>query len=261
MEEFLLSPTQIIVSFAGAFGAGAINSVAGGGTLVSFPVLLWLGVPSVVANATNTVAMWPGSMSSLFGYREEMRGMQRRMLLLIVPSLLGGILGAVLLRVTPPGVFDRLVPFLIFFATLLFLAQDPIQKKLKSADPQAHKSEKWLWGAMCFQFFVALYGGYFGAGMGILMLAALSIMGLTDIHQMNGLKNIFATCINGIAAIYLIAADLVSWPYAAVMIVGAVCGGYLGAGAARRLGRQTVRGIVITVGFSMTAALFLKAWL
>jgi uncharacterized membrane protein YfcA len=261
MEAFTLTPLQMAVSFSAAFVAGAINSVAGGGTLVSFPALVWLGVPSVVSNATNTIAMWPGSMGSLFGYRQEMKGVSSRLMLLIIPSIIGGILGALLLKLTPPGVFDRLVPFLICFATLLFLAQEPIQKRLKSSDPNAHHSTTWLWGSIIFQFFVALYGGYFGAGIGILMLAALSIMGLTDIHQMNGLKNIFATCINGIAAIYFIAVGLVDWNYAVVMIAGAVCGGYLGAGAARKLGRKAVRVIVIAVGFSMTAALFLKTWL
>jgi uncharacterized membrane protein YfcA len=261
MLIFSLHPLEISVAFVAAFVAGAINSVAGGGTLVSFPALVWLGVPSVVANATNTVAMWPGSMGSLWGYRAEMRGMSPRLLVLIIPSLIGGILGAVLLKITPPGVFDRLVPLLILFATLLFMVQDAVQRKLKSTHPEAHNSTQWLWGSIAFQFLVALYGGYFGAGIGILMLAALGIMGLTDIHQMNGLKNVFATCINGIAAIYFGFSGLVSWPYAVVMIAGATCGGYLGAGAARRLGRKTVRGIVIAVGFLMTAALFIRTWL
>lgn len=261
MPDFSLNLFQISTAFTAAFTAGAINSVAGGGTLVSFPALVWLGVPSLVANATNTVAMWPGSMGSFWGYRAEMRGLNRRMLLLIIPSLIGGILGALLLRMTPPGVFDRLVPLLILFATLLFLVQDPIQRMLKVADPIAHNSTTWLWGAIAFQFLVALYGGYFGAGIGILMLAALGIMGLTDIHQMNGLKNILAACINGIAAIYFISSGLVSWPYAIVMIAGALCGGYLGAGMARKMGRKAVRMIVLTIGFAMTITLFVRTWL
>ncbi len=261
MTEFNLTPLAGAVSFAAAFAAGAINSVAGGGTLVSFPALVWLGVPSVVSNATNTVAMWPGSMGSMWGYREEMRGLSSRMLLLVVPSLIGGILGAVLLRVTPPGVFDRLVPFLILFATLLFLAQEPVQRRLRSADAAASASNQWLGWSIGFQFLVSVYGGYFGAGIGILMLAALSIMGLTDIHQMNGLKNLFATCINGIAAMYFIYGGIVSWPHAVVMIVGAAAGGYLGAGLARRLGRKAVKNIVIAIGLAMTVSLFVKAWL
>jgi uncharacterized membrane protein YfcA len=153
-----------------------------------------------------------------------------------------------------------LVPILILFATFLFLAQDAIQKRLKISNPNLHTTSRWLWGATGFQFLVALYGGYFGAGIGILMLAALGIMGLTDIHQMNGLKNIFASCINGIAAIYFATTGLVSWPYATVMILGAVCGGYLGAGAARKLGRQTVKRLVVVIGFSMALALFVRSW-
>jgi len=250
-----------VTAFAAAFTAGAINSVAGGGTLASFPALVWLGVPSITANATNTVAMWLGSLGSFWGYRREMKGLNQRMLLLIIPSFAGGILGAILLKQTPPGTFDRLVPILILFATLLFLAQDPMQRKLKSSDPNAHNTPLWLYCSIGFQFLVAVYGGYFGAGIGILMLAALFIMGLTDIHQMNGLKNIYAASINGIAAIYFIATGLVDWPFALIMIAGAIAGGYLGAGAARRMGRTIVRRIVIAIGFSMTIALALKTWL
>jgi uncharacterized membrane protein YfcA len=246
------------VAFGAAFIAGAINSVAGGGTLVSFPALIWLGLPSVTANATSTVAIWPGSLGSMWGYRDELRTAEPRMLGLVAPSLLGGILGAYLLRFTPPALFDQLVPFLILFATLLFMIQEPIQRKLKTAHPTAHKSPQWLMGAMIFQFLVALYGGYFGAGIGILMLAALSILGLTDIHQMNGLKNFFALCINGVAALYFIAANMVYWPDVIVMAVGAIVGGYGGAGVARRLGRTAVRRIVIAIGFGMALSLFIK---
>ena len=189
------------VAFASAFLAGAINSVAGGGTLVSFPTLVWLGLPSVTANATSTVAIWPASVSSMFGYRREVRSTPMRMLLLVIPSLLGGIVGALLLRWTPPVIFDALVPFLILSATLLFMVQETLQRKFKTDSPALRNSTNWLIGAMFFQLFVGLYGGYFGAGIGILMLAALSILGLTDIHQMNGLKNFFGGCINGVAAL------------------------------------------------------------
>jgi uncharacterized membrane protein YfcA len=246
------------VAFAAAFVAGAINSVAGGGTLVSFPTLIWLGLPSVAANATSTVAIWPASVSSMFGYRRELSTAAPRMLVLVVPSLIGGIAGALLLRVTPPAVFDALVPFLILFATLLFMAQEPIQRKLKTANAAAHTSSRWLAGAMLFQLFVALYGGYFGAGIGILMLAAMSILGLSDIHQMNGLKNFFGGCINGVAAFYFIWARMVYWPFVVIMAMGAVAGGYSGAGVARRIGRNAVRRIVIAIGFGMAVSLFVK---
>jgi uncharacterized membrane protein YfcA len=246
------------VAFAAAFLAGAINSIAGGGTLVSFPTLIWLGLPSVTANATSTVAIWPASVSSMFGYRRELSTAAPRMLLLVVPSLIGGIGGALLLRITPPALFDALVPFLILFATLLFMVQDPIQRKLKTGGAAERTSTRWLAGALVFQLFVALYGGYFGAGIGILMLAAMSIMGLSDIHQMNGLKNFFGGCVNGVAAVYFIWARMVYWPFVVIMAMGAIVGGYTGAGVARRIGRTAVRRIVILIGFGMAVSLFVK---
>jgi uncharacterized protein len=250
-------------AFASAFAAGAINSVAGGGTLLTFPTLIWLGLDSVAANATSTVAIWPGSLGGMWGYRKELRTADRRMLALIAPSLVGGIAGALLLRFTPPSIFDAAVPFLILFATILFMVQETVQRMFKTGEARhenRHETRKWLAGAILFQFFVALYGGYFGAGIGILMLAALSILGLTDIHQMNGLKNFFALCINGVAAIYFIFARMVEWPYVLIMAIGAIAGGYGGAGLARRMGRSKVRGIVIAIGFAMAVSLFVK-WL
>lgn len=235
-----------------------VNSVAGGGTLISFPALIWLGLSSVTANATSTVAIWPAGVGAMWGYRRELRTTEPRMLALVAPSLVGGIAGALLLRLTPPSIFDRLVPFLILFATLLFMAQEPIQRKLKTTGGAQHGSRHWLVGAMLFQLLVAIYGGYFGAGIGILMLAALSIMGLSDIHAMNGLKNFFALCMNGVAALYFIWAGMVYWPDVILMSAGALAGGYGGAGAARKLGRATVRRIVVVIGFGMALSLFVK---
>ena len=245
-------------AFFAAFLAGAINSVAGGGTLLSFPTLVWLGLDSVTANATSTVAIWPGTVGSIWGYRRELREAEPRFRILIVPSLIGGIFGALLLKMTPASVFDRLVPFLILFATLLFMAQEPVQRMLKMAHPEAHQSSKWLVAALLFQLGVGIYGGYFGAGIGILMLAALSILGLTDIHEMNSLKVVFAGAMNGIAAAYFVWARMVYWPDVLIMAIGAILGGWLGAGAARRLGRTAVRRIVIGIGFAMAISLFIK---
>jgi len=180
------------------------------------------------------------------------------MLALIVPSVIGGIAGALLLRYTPPAIFDALVPFLVLFATVLFMIQEPVQRRLKLAHLESHKSSKWLIGAMLFQLFVALYGGYFGAGIGILMLAALSVLGLTDIHQMNGLKALFGASVNGVASAYFVWAGLIHWPEFVVMVVGAIAGGYGGARIARRIGGAAVRRIVILVGFAMAASLFVK---
>jgi hypothetical protein len=257
-----MGPWQAVVAFGSAFVAGAINSVAGGGTLLTFPTLIWLGLPSINANATSTVAIWPGTVGTIWGYRQELRTSSPRMLALAAPSVVGGILGALLLNHTPPAVFDALVPFLILFATLLFMVQEPIQRRLKISNPESHmsshKSTRWLMGAMTFQLFVALYGGYFGAGIGILMLAALSVLGFTDIHQMNGLKALLGASINGVAAIYFIWARMVCWPEFVVMVIGAIIGGYGGALIARRIGGAAVRRIVIIVGLSMAASMFIK---
>jgi uncharacterized protein len=254
----LVKLPQALVAFSAAFVAGAINSVAGGGTLLTFPTLIWLGLPSINANATSTVAIWPGTVGTIWGYRRELRSSSSRMLALAFPSIAGGILGALLLNRTPPAVFDALVPFLILFATLLFMIQEPIQRRLKISSPESHKSSQWLIGAMLFQFFVAVYGGYFGAGIGILMLAALSVLGFTDIHQMNALKALLGASINGVAAIYFIWARMVYWPEFVIMVIGAIIGGYGGAVIARRIGGAAVRRIVILVGLSMAAAMFVK---
>jgi uncharacterized membrane protein YfcA len=257
-----LTPSFDLARAAGAFGAaflaGAINSVAGGGTLVSFPTLIWLGLDSVTANATSTVAIWPGTVGSAWGYRREIQKVESRFLLMVVPSLIGGIAGAILLRVTPTAVFDRLVPYLILFATLLFMAQETVQRKLGTGDAEARKSTKWLVGGLLFQVGVGLYGGYFGAGIGILMLAALSILGLKDIHEMNSLKVVLGGSVNGIAALYFIWAGMVRWEYVVLMAVAAILGGYGGAGIARKLGRTAVRRIVILVGLGMAVSLFIR---
>jgi uncharacterized membrane protein YfcA len=248
---------HFIIVFAAAFVAGAINSVAGGGTLVSFPTLVWLGVPSKLANGTNTVALWPGSLGSVWGYRREMRGLDPRVYALVVPSLLGGIAGAVLLELTPTAIFDRLIPFLILFATLLFWVQEPIQRRFNLSAMHEARSH-WLSWTMLFQLAVGIYGGYFGAGIGILMLAALSLMGHSDIHQMNGVKNLLALTINGIASVYFIYVGLVVWQDALVMMAGAIVGGVGGAGIARRLGRTAVRRIVIAIGVVMAISMMFR---
>ncbi len=251
----VVSPLHDLIVFAAAFAAGAINAVAGGGSLVTFPTLVWLGLPAVTANATNTVALLPGTLGSMWGYRRELRTADRRLLLLVAPSLVGGIGGALLLRRTPAAVFDDLVPLLILFATLLFVVQEPIQRRVTPAD--GHAGARWAVGALLFQLLVGLYGGYFGAGIGILMLAALGILGLTDIHQMNGFKNMLAFAINGIAAGYFIVMQMVSWQDVVMMSAGAIAGGIAGAGGARRAGPVVVRRLVVIIGFGMACSLLL----
>jgi uncharacterized protein len=250
--------THGAVSFGSGLIAGAMNSVAGGGTLLTFPTLIWLGLNSVTANATSTVAVWPGQVGGMLGYRRELSTLERRFLYLAIPSLVGGLFGAVLLRLTPSRIFDHLVPYLILFATVLFMVQEPIQRRIKSSHPDAHKSASWFVGAVVFQFLVGVYGGYFGAGIGIMMLAAFSILGMTDIHQMNGFKNLLGGAVNALAAIYFISQKMVYWPDVGVMALGAIAGGYAGAGTARKIGRTAVRRIAILIGLGMAVSLFIK---
>lgn len=245
-----------ILVFVVGFVASAINAIAFGGSLISFPTLIWLGLPPLIANATNTAAVWPGSLGAVWGYRREIAHTAPRMYWLIIPSIAGALAGAALLRVTPEDVFDRLVPLLILFATLLFAVQERIQRFLNIA-PEHHGS-MWFAAAMGFQFLVSVYGGYYGAGMGILMLAALAILGHEDIHQMNGLKNLLAVFINAVAAGYFVIVGMVRGTDAIVMACGATIGGVAAAGLARRMGRTAVRRAVIVVGFAMTLALFLR---
>src|SRR5947208_5233397 len=251
--------TGSLVILIAAFAAGAINAIAGGGTLLSFPALVWIGRNPIMANATNSVALWPGSLSAMFGFRHDLARVRRWLLLLTIPSVAGGALGAVLLLHTSEKTFARLVPFLILGATLLLAAQELISRKLNLiAKAHERPTAGWLVFVFTFQLLVGLYGGYFGAGMGILMLAALGLIGLTDLHEMNGLKNLLAVCINGIAAIYFAISGAVLWVDAVVMAIAAIAGGFLGAKLAKRLGRGFVRGAVVAIGLTMTIALFLK---
>lgn len=262
--------------FAAAAAGGAINSVAGGGTLLTFPSLLWAGLAERIANATSTVALWPGQLSSLWGYRDEVGRSHKAIAALAVPSFIGGYVGAALLLKTKDETFAALVPYLILTATCLFMVQEPIARWLRrreeaerehdAAEPSqaaAQAAEEnwpaWRWAAVIvFQFFVATYGGYFGAGIGILMLASLGFLGFTNIHRMNGLKNINGMCINAVAAVMFIVEGLVDWRLAAVMAAGAIFGGYAGAGTARRIGQKNVRRVIIAIGFGLTILLLVR---
>lgn len=241
-----------ILLFLAGMVAGFINSIAGGGTLFTFPTLVWLGRPPILANATNSVALWPGSLTGMIGFRREMTGSGRLFLFLAVPSLLGGVGGAVLLLHTPERFFSFAVPWLILFATGLIAFQEPIGRILQPREeepigPGGISSRKKAI-ILASQFCIGIYGGYFGAGIGILMLALLGLFGFRDIHRMNGMKNGLAMCINGIAAVYFILSHSVIWSDAVALSAGSIAGAYGGAGLARRLGRPLVKKIVILVG-------------
>src|SRR5215210_480395 len=237
-----------LIMFAAAFVAGTMNSIAGGGTLITFPILLWLGFDPKVANATSTVALWPGLFGGLWGFRREMENSRSILVRLGLTSVIGGAVGACLLILTPSETFARLVPFLIFFATVLFILQEPVSRRLGTGDAAEKPRARWWLGAIVFQFFSSVYGGYFGAGNGILILAALGLLGLSDIHRANGIKNFLGIAINCAAVAAFVAYKLVYWPDALVMAVAAIAGGYFGASAAHRMGRIFVRRTVITIG-------------
>lgn len=258
-QDSMGSPMEIAIIVGAAVIAGAINSIAGGGTLISFPALVWLGRDPILANATNTIALWPGSFAGMVGFRRELASTRRWLFLLVIPSLLGGTGGAILLLRTPSTTFDRLVPLLILGATLLLAAQEMITRRLAFiAEAHENPTAGWVVFVFTFQFLVGVYGGYFGAGIGILMLAALGLIGMTDLHQMNGLKNLLAICINGVAAIYFAISGAVDWNDGLIMAGGAIVGGVLGARLAHRFGRKFVRRFVVAIGLIMTVVMLVR---
>jgi uncharacterized membrane protein YfcA len=252
--------TEALLLAVSAAAAGLINAVAGGGTLVTFPTLLLVGTPSVVANATSTLALVIGTFGGVLGYRRQLAQVRVWLKRFIPVSLAGGLIGAGLLTVSGEKIFSRLVPFLLLFATVLFLSQGAFRRFAGTGDA-AHPHSRTAWAAIVFQFFVAVYGGYFGAGIGILMLASLGFVGLSDIHEMNALKTVLGSLINLVAAGYFILAGLISWPKAGVMTVGALAGYYLGAHFAQRIPQKHVRRIITGIGFTISAVLFYQQFL
>jgi uncharacterized membrane protein YfcA len=247
-----------ILALAGAaVAAGAINAVAGGGTLLTFPTLLLCGTPPIIANATSTLALVIGTAGSIFGFRAQIAAVRPWLGRFVPVSLLGGLLGSMLLTRTSNAVFARLVPFLILFATVLFLAQGVFRRFAAKGDARPAEQRS-VWVAVAFQFAVALYGGFFGAGIGILMLASLGFLGLSDIHEMNALKNILGSLINLVAAAWFTASGLIDWPKMAVMTVGALAGYWLGAHFSQRLPQARVRLVITVIGFTMSAVTFWK---
>jgi uncharacterized membrane protein YfcA len=253
-----------LVLLAAAVG-GAMNSIAGGGTLVTFPAIVGLGIPPLIANATSTVALWPGIVGSLWGYRPALTGAREWVLRFTVPSLLGGAAGAWLLLRTPPDRFARIVPFLVLGATLLFIVQEPLMRRVRArrsraGDPtQGDDAPRVPVGFfLIFQFLVGVYGGYFGAGIGIMMLAALGLMGLTNIHRMNGLKNWGGLCMNAVASAMFALSGIVNWPVALSMAIGGLLGGYGASRLAQRVGERPVRRAIVLIGLGSFVWLLLR---
>ncbi len=255
-----------LIGYVGLFIAaalgGGLNAVAGGGSLIAFPALVAFGVPQIVANATNSVALWPGSIGGILGFWEELRTQGRLLLLLLVPSLIGGLLGAFALIETPAAVFKAIVPFLVLFATLLFAARDWINrfsKRQASTNPGEERIGLvgGLWGTL-FQIAIATYGGFFGAGQSIMMMASFSIMGMRDIHKINGIKTALALSINGIASIVFAFKGVIRWDLGILMGIGGLLGGYAAARISKRVDQRYLRWFVIIVGLIVSVWLFVK---
>lgn len=242
----------LLVTLVAAFLAGAINSVAGGGSFMSFPALILAGVPPIAANATNNAAMWFGTFGSARGYWKDVRAHRKMLISVLAISCAGALIGAVLLLSTPAPTFSHLIPWLLLFATVVFAVSPYLVPERTSGDPQ---HQGWQ---LALQFCVALYGGYFGAGMGIMMLAILAFSGLPSFNATNGMKNVLSVAINGVALVPFLLARVVDWRFALPMAVVALAGGYFGAKFFRRVPAPVARAIVITMGVTMTTVFFLR---
>ena len=244
---------NLLVPAAAAFAAGVMNSVAGGGSFLSFPALVFAGVPPISANATNNAAMWVGTIGSARGYREEVAEYRALLLPVICVSIAGSLIGAGLLLATPQALFERLIPWLLLFATLVFAVSPQITRR--AAAPPRHAP--WQ---LVVQFAVAVYGGYFGAGMGILMLALLAFSGLPSFNAQNAIKNVLSVSINGMALLPFVIARIVDWRFAIPMALLALIGGYFGARFFRRAPEALARTIVVGIGTAMTIVFFLRTF-
>lgn len=249
MDELALS----LIFFAVAIVGGAINAVAGGGTFLLFPTLMFGGLSPVAANVMCTIAMWPGSISSAYTYWREVKMPMLVLKKLIIVALLGSTVGVILLLKMPESVFESLIPWLLLIATLVFVFGRRIialfRLEHRSINPIA------IYASM---FFIAIYGGYFGAGIGILMLAMLQLYGFHHMHEANGLKTVLGTAINAVSVIIFIVSNAVTWEWAGVLIAGGITGGYLGTKLALKLHPEKVRAFVSAIAIGMTAYFFIK---
>ena len=251
--SFDLFNTSLLL--AAAFIAGALNAVAGGGSFLTLPALVFTGMPPVIANATGTVALLPGYVSGAWGFREDMEappGLSMRTL--IVLSLVGGAIGAALLLVTDDKTFSQIVPWLLLLATILFAVGPRLLRKLQGGQARPASPVKSAAGVLA----VSIYGGYFNGGLGILLLALFGLLGQTKLNAMNGMKNVVSALLTAIAVAIYAWGDLVAWPQALVMMIAATAGGYLGARVARRIPAPALRAGIVVTGLTMTVLFFLR---
>jgi uncharacterized membrane protein YfcA len=252
-----MTTSQVPLLLGSSLAAGLINSVAGGGNFFTFPALIFSGLPSIGANATSTMALWPGTMASVGAYRDDIRRERRLLPRLLVMSAIGGLVGAIILVRTPQATFDRLLPWLLLTATLLFAGGNTLTQWLRQRE-QGRDSARISLVTCGVQLLIATYAGYFGGGASMLMLAMLSLSGMTDIHAMNGIKTLLSGTQNLVALGVFITRGIIFWPDALLMMGGAIAGGYGGAFFARRANPAVIRRIVIAVGGIMTVYFFLR---
>ena len=249
-----VSPLEGVAVVAAGVAAGTINTIVGSGSLVTFPTLLLFGFSPLVANVSNTVGLVPGSASGVVGYRRELAGQGRRALRLGLAALLGGITGALLLLVLPASAFARVVPFLILLASALMAVQPRLASFVAGHRPMGAEHSRALMGLV---FLTAIYGGYFGAAQSVLFIALLAIFVPDDLQRLNGLKNVLALVVNGVAAIVFIAVAPVDWAAAGLIAVGSIAGGQLGAAVGRRMSPLALRSVVVAVGVIVGVRLLL----
>ncbi|HJV84914.1 MAG TPA: sulfite exporter TauE/SafE family protein [Noviherbaspirillum sp.] len=252
-----MSAWQIALVGIAAFCAGAMNSVAGGGTFFSFPALLAVGVPPVTANASNSVALWPASLSGAWAYRKELARYKRYLIPMGIVSFIGGIGGGLLLLATKDATFSRLIPWLLLFATILFAFSGHLSALLRGHDAAEPGNSP---ASLAGQAVVSVYGGFFGAGMGILMLASLAMSGHDDVHEINAIKNLLSAIIYSVTVLTFVIAGAISWPYTLIMLATATLGGYWGATIARKIPAAWLRRFIIVIGFTLTAFYFYKTF-
>jgi uncharacterized membrane protein YfcA len=251
--------SQATILFLAAVIAGAINSVAGGGSFVSFPALLFAGIPPVNANATNTVALWPGQVASIGAYRSQLRHLAWSTVMpLLITGVVGGMLGGWTLLKTPQSTFMRLVPWLILAATLIFAMSGRVTRWVRQRTNSGKHHEFATGRGVVLQLFIAFYIGYFGAGAGILILAMLALLGMDQIHAMNALKALLTTVSNGVAMLLFVVAHAVYWPETILMTAGSILGGYFGAFFAQKTKPEHIRAIVIVIGFALSIYFFAR---
>lgn len=247
--------SEYLLLAGAAFVAGVMNAIAGGGTFVTFPMLVFTGVPSVIANASNTVALVPASFASAWAYRRDYQRVENLSFkAMAAVSLVGGLIGAILLIVTPEATFNGLVPWLLLAATLVFTFGPAFIPKLRE---RFHVGPLVL---LSLQFLVGIYGGYFGGAMGIVMLAVFSLFGLSNLNSMNAMKATLAGLINGIAVFVFVATGNVAWKQTLLMMIFAVAGGYFGAHYGRKLPQKYLRGLIIAISVAVTTAFFVRDW-